>query len=154
MAEEEEGQEEVSDPAGYLVDAIRKGYAAPEGFESKAERTKREEAKRERREAEARQLKEEARRRQEESQESDRFRTAEFPGRMTLNTSASAPRSTSQESRTRRSGFIRRDDEPTSMVTSSGSSRTWPVPALVRRSHATDTCSGPDPERCLDPGMS
>ena len=58
-----------ADPAAFLVDAIRKGYAAPKGFESKAERTKRDEAKREqeRREAEARRLKEETRRHEQEA---------------------------------------------------------------------------------------
>jgi len=57
-------------PAGFLVKSIRQGYAAPSGFESKATRTAREEAKREeqRREAEARRLKEESRRRELEAQ--------------------------------------------------------------------------------------
>lgn len=57
-------------PAGFLVKSIRGDYAAPTGFESKATRTAREEAKREgqRREAEARRLKEENRRRDLETQ--------------------------------------------------------------------------------------
>lgn len=32
--------EKIGEPGGYLVDAIKKGYAAPKGFVSKAERTK------------------------------------------------------------------------------------------------------------------
>jgi hypothetical protein len=57
-------------PAGFLVKSIRQDYAPPSGFESKAIRTAREEAKREeqRREAEARRLKEESRRRDLEAQ--------------------------------------------------------------------------------------
>lgn len=53
-------------PAGYLAESIRKKYAAPKGFETKAQKTAREEAKREqqRREAEARRLKEESRQRE------------------------------------------------------------------------------------------
>jgi hypothetical protein len=44
---EKKSRKAPADPAGYLVDAIRKDYAAPKGFESKADRAKREEAKRE-----------------------------------------------------------------------------------------------------------
>lgn len=57
-------------PAGFLVKSIRQDYAPPSGFESKAIRTAREEAKREeqRREAEARRHKEESRRRDLEAQ--------------------------------------------------------------------------------------
>jgi len=53
-----------------LVKSIREDYAAPPGFESRAQRTAREEAKREeeRRAAEARRLKEESRRRELEAQ--------------------------------------------------------------------------------------
>ena len=47
-------------PAGYLADSIRKGYAAPKGFEAKADREKRLQA-----EAEKRQKAEEAKRRAE-----------------------------------------------------------------------------------------
>jgi hypothetical protein len=48
-------EKRISDPPAYLVRAIEKDYAAPEGFESKAVRLEREEAKREkqRRESEA-----------------------------------------------------------------------------------------------------
>lgn len=56
-------------PAGFLVKSIRQDYAAPSGFESKATRMAREEAKRaeQRREAEAHRLKEERRRRENEA---------------------------------------------------------------------------------------
>ena len=47
-------------PAGYLAESIRKGYSAPKGFESKADREKRLQA-----EAEKRQKAEEAKRRAE-----------------------------------------------------------------------------------------
>lgn len=52
---EKKSRKGPTDPAAYLVDAIRKDYAAPSGFESKADRAKREAAKREqeRRKAEA-----------------------------------------------------------------------------------------------------
>jgi hypothetical protein len=54
MAEKKPGN--VADPAAWLVAAIRDGHAAPEGFVSKAERRRREEARqaREREEAEQR----------------------------------------------------------------------------------------------------
>ena len=56
-------------PGGFLVKSIRQGYATPPGFETKARKAAREEAKREqeRREAEARRLKEENRRRDHEA---------------------------------------------------------------------------------------
>lgn len=44
---EKKSRKGPTDPAAYLVDAIRKDYAAPAGFESKADRAKREAAKRE-----------------------------------------------------------------------------------------------------------
>lgn len=50
---ERKGRKAPADPAAYLVDAIRKDYASPQGFESKADRDKREEAKRERERLEA-----------------------------------------------------------------------------------------------------
>lgn len=57
-------------PGGFLVKAIREGYATPPSFETKAQKAAREEAKREReqREAEARRLKEEGRQREQEAQ--------------------------------------------------------------------------------------
>jgi hypothetical protein len=57
---------EITDPAAYLVTAIRNGHAAPKGFISRAERQAREEARRarERQEAEDRR-----RRREEEARE-------------------------------------------------------------------------------------
>jgi replication initiator protein A len=54
-------------PAGYLVKSIEDDYAAPRGFESKAERTKREEAERQQCQREV-----EAKRRQKEEQARDR----------------------------------------------------------------------------------
>jgi hypothetical protein len=54
-------------PAGYLVKSIEDDYAAPRGFESKANRAKREEAERQQRQREA-----EAKRRQKEEQARDR----------------------------------------------------------------------------------
>jgi hypothetical protein len=50
-------------PAGYLVKSIEDDYAAPKGFETKADRAKREEAEREKRRVEA-----EAKRRQREAE--------------------------------------------------------------------------------------
>ena len=52
-------------PGGFLADAIRQSYPTPPGFETKAQRAARDEAKREkeRQETEARRLKEESRRR-------------------------------------------------------------------------------------------
>ena len=50
-------------PAGYLVDSIRKGYAEPKGFESKAAR-----AEREKQNADARKAAEEKRRQQAEKE--------------------------------------------------------------------------------------
>ena len=58
-------------PAGYLAESIRKGYATPPGFESKADREKREAAKREKERAEA-----EARGREREQQARDRAERA------------------------------------------------------------------------------
>jgi DNA-binding transcriptional regulator GbsR (MarR family) len=57
-------------PGGFLVKSIREGYTTPPGFETKAARAVREEAKREQeqREADARRLKEEGRRREQEAQ--------------------------------------------------------------------------------------
>jgi hypothetical protein len=43
----------VGDPAAYLVDAIRKDYAAPAGFETRAARTQQQEAEQERQRLEA-----------------------------------------------------------------------------------------------------
>lgn len=58
-------------PGGFLASAIREDYAPLKGFETKAQRAAREEAKREkeRRETEARRLKEEGRRRDFEAQD-------------------------------------------------------------------------------------
>ena len=54
--------EKITDPAAWLVSAIRNGHAAPRGFQSKAERQRREETKRqkEREAAEARRQAQEA----------------------------------------------------------------------------------------------
>ena len=57
----------VGDPAAYLVDAIRKDYAAPKGFETRAARARREEAERQRQAQEA-----DARRRQRQEQARER----------------------------------------------------------------------------------
>ena len=59
----EEGQAGHAEPAGYLVKSIQDDYAAPKGFETKADRAKREEAKREQQRQEA-----EAKRRQKEAE--------------------------------------------------------------------------------------
>jgi hypothetical protein len=58
-------------PGGFLADAIRRDYPTPPGFETKAQRATRDEAKREkeRQEAETRRLKEESRRRDFEAQD-------------------------------------------------------------------------------------
>ena len=49
-----QGKKKISDPAAYLVKAIQKDYAAPNGFVSKAQQAEREDAEREkRRQAEA-----------------------------------------------------------------------------------------------------
>jgi hypothetical protein len=61
----------VGDPAAYLVDAIRKDYAAPKGFETRAARQGREEAQRQRQEQEA-----EAKRRQRQEQVRERAEQA------------------------------------------------------------------------------
>ena len=58
-------------PGGYLADSIRKGYATPKGFESKADRTKRVEAEQEkhRQTAEAKRRAEAAERAREEAEQ-------------------------------------------------------------------------------------
>jgi hypothetical protein len=61
----------VGDPAAYLVDAIRKDYAAPKGFETRAARARREEAERQRQAQEA-----DARRRQRQEQARERAEQA------------------------------------------------------------------------------
>jgi hypothetical protein len=60
----------TENPGGFLADSIRKNYAPPKSFESKAQKAAREEAKREQeqRDAETRRLKEEHRRRDFETQ--------------------------------------------------------------------------------------
>lgn len=50
-------------PAGYLVDSIRKDYAPPKGFESRAERARREDAERRAREKRVRKAQEDTRQR-------------------------------------------------------------------------------------------
>lgn len=49
----EKDPKKVKDPAAYLADAVRTNYAAPAGYVSRAERERREEAKREQQRAEA-----------------------------------------------------------------------------------------------------
>ena len=58
----EKKPEKIAEPAAYLVQAIKNGYAAPKGFISKAERQRRQEAK----QAREREAAEERRRQQEE----------------------------------------------------------------------------------------
>ena len=76
--------EEGRRPGRLLVDAIRKDYAAPKGFEAQAARVKREEAERERQrqeaEAKRRQKEEQARERAEQAQGDEVLELAGRPG--------------------------------------------------------------------------
>jgi hypothetical protein len=66
-----EHPKKVGDPAAYLVDAIRKDYAAPGGFETKAAQAQRQEAEQQRQRQEA-----EAKRRQRQEQARERAEQA------------------------------------------------------------------------------
>jgi hypothetical protein len=63
----EKKPEKIGEPGGYLVDAIKKDYAAPRGFTSRADRERQAEATRQRQQADA-----DAQRRDKQQQERER----------------------------------------------------------------------------------